>query len=67
MMPEVKDLTEGEYELFRRLVYEKSGINLGDKKMQLVQLSRLFSVLTMLQKVSLCIHAHGTLLSLTPC
>ncbi len=34
---EVTDLTRKEYELFRRLVYEKSGINLGDHKMQLVR------------------------------
>ncbi|MBN2560716.1 MAG: chemotaxis protein CheR [Phycisphaerae bacterium] len=34
---EVKDLTTKEYELIRRLVYAKSGINLGDKKMQLVR------------------------------
>jgi len=33
----VRDLTREEYELFRRLVYEKSGINLGDQKMQLVR------------------------------
>ncbi len=32
-----KDLTRAEYELFRRLIYEKSGINLGDQKMQLVR------------------------------
>ena len=31
------ELTRGEYELFRRLVYEQSGINLGDAKMQLVR------------------------------
>lgn len=34
---DVTDLTRKEYELFRRLVYEKSGINLGDHKMQLVR------------------------------
>lgn len=32
-----KDLTRREYELFRELVYEKSGINLGDEKMQLLR------------------------------
>ncbi len=31
------DLTREEYELIRRLVYSKSGINLGDEKMQLVR------------------------------
>lgn len=31
------DLTQEEYELFRRLVYAKSGINLGDSKQQLVR------------------------------
>jgi chemotaxis protein methyltransferase CheR len=34
---EAKDLTQEEYELFRRLVYAKSGINLGDSKQQLVR------------------------------
>jgi chemotaxis protein methyltransferase CheR len=34
---EAKDLTKEEYELFRRLVYAKSGINLGDSKQQLVR------------------------------
>jgi chemotaxis protein methyltransferase CheR len=34
---EAKDLTREEYELFRRLVYAKSGINLGDSKQQLVR------------------------------
>lgn len=34
---EFKDLTRGEYELFRKLVYQKSGINLGDEKMQLLR------------------------------
>jgi chemotaxis protein methyltransferase CheR len=34
---DVKDLTNEDYQLFRRLVYEKSGINLGDQKMQLVR------------------------------
>ncbi len=37
MAVEVKDLTRGEYELFRKLVYAKSGISLGDQKMQLVR------------------------------
>ncbi len=37
MVVEVKDLTRGEYELFRKLVYAKSGISLGDQKMQLVR------------------------------
>ena len=34
---EVKDLTREDYELFRKLVYAKSGINLGEHKMQLVR------------------------------
>lgn len=33
----VCDLTHKEYNLFRRLIYEKSGINLGDQKTQLVR------------------------------
>lgn len=33
----VKDLTGAEYELFRSLIYSKSGINLGEQKMQLVR------------------------------
>ena len=33
----VKELTRREYELFRKLVYVQSGINLGDQKMQLVR------------------------------
>lgn len=33
----VRDLTREEYELFRELVYAKSGINLGSDKMNLVQ------------------------------
>jgi chemotaxis protein methyltransferase CheR len=37
MNAETQDLTREEYELFRRLVYAKSGINLGDQKMQLVR------------------------------
>lgn len=37
MVGEVKDLTRGEYELFRKLVYAKCGISLGDKKMQLLR------------------------------
>lgn len=36
-VPEAKELTPEEYELFRRLVYVKSGINLGDSKSQLVR------------------------------
>jgi len=32
-----RDLTPREYELFRALVYEKSGINLGSQKQQLVR------------------------------
>jgi chemotaxis protein methyltransferase CheR len=36
-MPEVEDLTRQDYELIRRLVYAKSGINLGSEKMQLVR------------------------------
>jgi chemotaxis protein methyltransferase CheR len=35
--PEVRDLTREEYQLFRKLIYEKVGINLGDQKMQLVR------------------------------
>ena len=34
---EVRDLTRDDYELFRRLVYAQSGINLGEHKMQLVR------------------------------
>ena len=37
MVSEVQDLTRKEYELIRRLVYAKSGINLGSEKMQLVR------------------------------
>ena len=37
MIAEVHDLTRQDYELIRRLVYAKSGINLGDQKMQLVR------------------------------
>lgn len=37
MVTEAQDLTREEYELFRRLVYAKSGINLGEHKMQLVR------------------------------
>ncbi len=37
MSTEVKDLTGGEYELFRKLIYAESGISLGDQKMQLVR------------------------------
>ncbi len=36
-MPEVKDLTSHDYQRIKRLVYAKSGINLGDGKMQLVR------------------------------
>jgi chemotaxis protein methyltransferase CheR len=37
MATQTKDLTKGEYDLFRKLVYAKSGIELGDQKMQLVR------------------------------
>lgn len=37
MIAEIQDLTKQDYELIRRLVYAKSGINLGDQKMQLVR------------------------------
>ncbi len=37
MSAEVTDLTDGEYQLFRKLVYAESGIALGDQKMQLVR------------------------------
>jgi chemotaxis protein methyltransferase CheR len=33
----IHDLTAEDYELFRRMVYEHSGINLGEQKMQLVR------------------------------
>jgi chemotaxis protein methyltransferase CheR len=33
----IQDLTRAEYEVVRKLVYERSGINLGDQKMQLVR------------------------------
>ncbi|MBK9129263.1 MAG: protein-glutamate O-methyltransferase [Phycisphaerales bacterium] len=33
----VPDLTDAEYELFRRLIYDKCGINLGPQKQQLVR------------------------------
>jgi chemotaxis protein methyltransferase CheR len=33
----VEDISAAEYELFRKLVYEHSGINLGGQKMQLVR------------------------------
>jgi chemotaxis protein methyltransferase CheR len=34
---DVQDLKREEYQLFRELIYEKAGINLGDQKMQLVR------------------------------
>ncbi len=34
---ETKDLTPGEYELFRKLIYKESGIELGGEKMQLLR------------------------------
>ncbi len=37
MCAEINDLTRREYEIVRKLVYAKSGINLGDQKMQLVR------------------------------
>jgi chemotaxis protein methyltransferase CheR len=37
MIAEIKDLSRKDYELFRKLVYEKCGINLGEHKMQLVR------------------------------
>ncbi len=37
MLSEVEDLTRVDYERIRRLVYAKSGIDLGDQKMQLVR------------------------------
>ncbi len=37
MLETADELTQEEYDLFRRLVYEKAGINLGDQKMQLVR------------------------------
>ena len=37
IVDKVKDLTTGEYQLFRKLIYAKSGINLGDQKMNLVR------------------------------
>ena len=37
MQAAIQDLNAREYELIRRLVYAKSGINLGDQKMQLVR------------------------------
>ena len=33
----IRDLTQEEYNLFRRLIHARSGINLGDQKMQLVR------------------------------
>ncbi|GJM24315.1 MAG: chemotaxis protein methyltransferase [Phycisphaerae bacterium] len=41
---EASDLTKEEYELFRELIYDKSGINLGTEKMQLLS-SRLTKLL----------------------
>ncbi len=41
---DIKDLTPKEYEYIRRLVYAKSGINLGEQKMHLVR-SRLGKIL----------------------
>ena len=37
MIPEVKDLSQQEYELIAKFVYAKSGINLGTEKIQLVR------------------------------
>ncbi len=37
MLRQAEDLTRKDYEYVRRLVYAKSGINLGDQKMQLVK------------------------------
>jgi len=37
VLQDIRELTREEYQLFRRLVYEQSGINLGDHKMQLVR------------------------------
>lgn len=37
IMPETEELTRKDYERIRSLVYAKSGINLGDQKMQLVR------------------------------
>ncbi len=34
---EVKDLSQSDYDLICRLVYDKSGINLGEGKTQLVR------------------------------
>jgi chemotaxis protein methyltransferase CheR len=34
---ETRDLTAGEYELFRKLIYKKSGIDLGNEKMPLLR------------------------------
>lgn len=34
---DVKDLTQADYDLIGKLIYEKSGINLGSEKMQLVR------------------------------
>jgi chemotaxis protein methyltransferase CheR len=37
MLTEIQDLTRKDYEAVRKLVYAKSGINLGEQKMQLVR------------------------------
>ena len=37
MATDVQDLTQEDYELIRKLVYAKSGINLGPHKQQLVR------------------------------
>jgi chemotaxis protein methyltransferase CheR len=37
LIAEIKDLTREDYDKIRALVYEKSGINLGEHKMQLVR------------------------------
>lgn len=37
MITEFRDLTQGEYKRVAKLVYAKSGINLGDQKIQLVR------------------------------
>lgn len=37
LLGEARELTQDEYNLFRNLIYDKAGINLGDHKMQLVR------------------------------